>query len=63
MAFLAFTCEHCKEKSYRFLRPSQVRGAILCPACKKPITSGGVPAPTSAPALTGGQRITCAKTD
>lgn len=61
MPFLAFDCEHCKEPSYRFLRPSQVRGTVICPHCKKAITSGGKSTSGSAPTASGGQQITCAK--
>jgi len=60
MPFLTFTCEHCNKVSHRFLRPSQVRGMVLCPHCKKPITSGGKSA-SSSPAPASGQQVTCAK--
>lgn len=61
MPLMTFTCEHCKEPSHRFLRPSQVRGTVLCPHCKKPITSGGKATAVSAPSVGGGQQVTCAK--
>jgi ribosomal protein S27E len=59
MAFLGFTCEHCNKKSYRFVRPSQTRSPVPCPACKKTIFSGGAPATTSSPAISGGQQASC----
>ena len=60
MPFLTFTCEHCNKVSHRFLRPSQVRGTVLCPHCKKPITSGGLSVSGSS-ASASGQQGTCAK--
>ena len=60
MPFLTFTCEHCNKVSHRFLRPSQVRGTVLCPHCKKPITSGGKSA-SGTPEPASGQQVTCAK--
>jgi hypothetical protein len=59
MAFLSFSCEHCGKKSHRFLRPSEVRKPVICPACKKTVYSGGSPVSVSAPAVTGGKKITC----
>ncbi|MDR1241756.1 MAG: hypothetical protein LBM00_03070 [Deltaproteobacteria bacterium] len=59
MALHAFTCEHCGKKSHRFLRPSQVGGAVECPSCKKKIRSGGALATLSAPAVSGGQKASC----
>ncbi|MDR2051088.1 MAG: hypothetical protein LBQ63_04880 [Deltaproteobacteria bacterium] len=63
MAFLVFNCEHCGKKSHRFLRPSQVRGTVICPSCKKFITSGGSSAAIPTLAASGGQKISCTKCD
>ena len=57
MPFLTFTCEHCNKVSHRFLRPSQVRGTVLCPHCNKPITSGGKSA-SGSQAPSSGQQVT-----